>query len=173
MCGIALILLGLTATGVAWFVTRRGSSSTRTRKNFHLLIVLVFVPGLVYQCSLLLVASGMILAVFVLLEAVRLIRLVPFYDVLQQAVLTFVDDKDSGLVALTPIYLLCGCSLPLWLHPCPCDKTTDSAGAELMPLMAGVLSVGIGDAAASVFGSLFGRHKWTSKFIFCFRIFRF
>lgn len=162
MCGIALILLGLTATCVAWFVTRRGSSSTRIRKYFHVLIVLVFVPGLVYQCSLLLVASGMILAVFVLLEAVRLIRIVPFYDVLQQAVLTFVDAQDSGLVALTPIYLLSGCSLPLWLHPCPCDKT-DSAGAELMPLMAGVLSVGIGDAAASVFGSQFGRHKWTSK----------
>lgn len=161
MCGIAVVLLGLTATSVAWFVARRGSSSTRTRKYFHVLIVLVFVPGLIYQCTLLLVAGGMMLAVFVLLETARLIRLAPVYDVLQQAVLTFIDVQDSGVLALTPIYLLCGCSLPLWLHPCPCN-VSDTAGDEFMPLMAGVLSVGIGDAAASVFGSQFGRHKWTS-----------
>lgn len=158
--------MGVTSSGVAWFVSNRRSSSTIVRKYFHVLIVLVFVPGLIYQCTLLFVAAGMMLAVFVLLETVRLIELWPLGDVLHQAVGTFLDTQDSGLVALTPIYLLSGCALPLWLHPCPCDLT-DSGGFGLVPLLAGVLSVGIGDAAASVFGSKFGRHKWQSILFFC------
>lgn len=162
MTSIAVGLLGATSSGIALFVIRGQSSSTRIRKYFHVLIVLVFVPGLIYQCTLLFAAAGMMLAVFVLLETARLIRLWPVSEVLDRAVGTFLDAQDSGLVALTPIYLLCGCALPLWLHPCPCDLT-DSAGFELVLLLAGVLSVGIGDAAASVFGSMFGRHKWRSK----------
>lgn len=141
------------------------SSSTSVRKYFHLLIVLVFVPGLIYQCTLLFVASGMMLAVFILLETIRLIELWPLSDVLHRSVGTFLDSQDSGLVALTPIYLLSGCALPLWLHPCPCDLT-DSGGFALVPLLAGVLSVGIGDAAASVFGSKFGKHKWQSIYTY-------
>lgn len=158
---IAIGLLGVTSSGVAWFVMQSRSSSTRIRKFFHVLIVLVFVPGLIYQCSLLFAAAGMMLAAFVLLETARLIKLWPVSGMLDRAVGTFLDAQDSGLVALTPIYLLAGCAMPLWLHPCPCDLT-DSAGFELMPLLAGVLSVGIGDAAASVFGSMFGQHKWKS-----------
>lgn len=63
------------------------------------------------------------------------------------------------MIALTPIYLLVGCSLPIWLHPVPCDLT-DSAGLNLLKLLAGVLSVGVGDTMASVCGYLFGKHAW-------------
>lgn len=95
----------------------------------------------------------------VVLEIVRVIKLWPVSQVLDEAVKAFIDEKDAGFVALTPIYLLVGCSLPLWLHPCPCDLT-DAAGFELLPLLSGVLSVGIGDTAASVIGSKFGRIKY-------------
>lgn len=161
---IALGLIGVTVAGVAIYVAQQKMSSTRTRKYFHILVVIVFVPGLIYQCTLLYVASGMMLAVFILLETIRIIRLPPFHYVLDVAISTFIDAQDSGLVAFTPMYLLSGCALPMWLHPFACDLT-DSAGFELLPLMSGVLSVGIGDAAASVIGSTFGKHKWSeSKF---------
>lgn len=124
--------------------------------------MLVFVPGLIYQCTFLFVASGVALAAFILLELVRIIRLEPFAETLQQAVQSFADEKDAGIVALTPIYLLVGFSLPIWLHPCPCDLT-DAAGFELLPLMAGVISVGLGDTAASVIGSKFGRIHWPNS----------
>lgn len=146
---------------VSWHLSRKQLSNTRIRKIFHILIVLVFVPGLIYQCTFLFVASGVALAVLISLELVRIINLKPFAAILQQAVKAFVDEKDVGDVAMTPIYLLVGCALPIWLHPCPCDLT-DAAGVELLPLMAGVLSVGLGDTAASVIGSKFGRIHWPS-----------
>lgn len=154
--------IGMTVAVVGWQMNRNELSNTRTRKIFHFLIVLVFVPGLIYQCAFLYVASGIALALLIVLETMRIIELPPIHNVLEQSVKCFIDEKDAGLVALTPIYLLVGCATPLWLHPCPCDLT-DSAGFELLPLMAGVISVGIGDTAASIIGSQFGRIKWSCK----------
>lgn len=148
---------------VAFFSIKNIQSSTSVRKIFHVLIILVFVPGLIYQCTLLYVASVLMFAVFIMLEIIRLIDLPPFSNVLNTSVVTFLDEKDAGMIALTPIYLLIGCSLPLWIHPVPCD-ITDSAGFELLKLFSGILSVGVGDMAASVLGSRFGRHKWPNSF---------
>lgn len=152
-------LLGLTVAATIWHVTGNRPSNTRVRKIFHILIVMAFIPGLLYQCTLLFVASGIALALLIALEIIRVMKLWPLDSILNEAVKAFIDEKDAGLVALTPIYLLVGCSIPLWLHPCPCDLT-DAAGFELLPLLAGVLSVGIGDTAASVIGSKFGRIKY-------------
>lgn len=185
MIVLYLGLIGMMVATVTWQMNRNEKSNTRTRKIFHLLIVFVFVPGLIYQCAFLFVASGIALALMIVLETIRVIRLSPICNALEQAVKCFVDEKDAGLVALTPIYLLIGCSAPLWLHPCPCDLT-DSAGFEILPLMAGVISVGkadmiktgwykdrhrtvfqfilgIGDTAASIIGSKYGKTKWRSK----------
>lgn len=156
-------LIGITVATVGWQLNRNEKSNTRTRKIFHVLIVLVFVPGLIYQCTFLFVTSSIALALFFVLETMRIIQLPPLYIILQHSVKAFVDEKDAGIVALTPIYLLVGCSASLWLHPCPCD-ITDSAGFNLLPLMAGVISVGIGDTAASIAGSQFGKIKWWSKY---------
>lgn len=160
-------LIGLTVVTVNWQINRNIQSNTRTRKIFHILIVLVFMPGLIYQCSFLFVASGIALAVLIILETMRSIQLQPVYFILESAVKSFIDEKDAGMVALTPIYLLVGFAMPLWIHPCPCDLT-DSAGFNLIPLMSGVISVGIGDTAASVIGSKFGRIKWPSIHYFFF-----
>lgn len=61
----------------------------------------------------------------------------------------FADEKDE-FISLTPLYLLCGLSYPLWM---PANDTA------LLPLLSGVLTVGIGDAAASFVGSNWGKHK--------------
>lgn len=162
MIALYIGLIGMTVATVAWQMNRSKQSNTRTRKIFHILIVMVFVPGLIYQCAFIYVASGIALALLIVLETIRIIELPPIYTILDHSVKCFIDEKDAGYVALTPIYLLVGCSIPLWLHPCPCDLT-DSAGFELLPLMAGVISVGIGDTAASIVGSKFGKTKWWSK----------
>lgn len=162
MISLYVGLIGMTVATVTWQMNRHEQSNTRTRKIFHVLIVLVFVPGLIFQCAFIFVASGIALALLIVLETMRIIQLPPLYHILDHSVKCFIDEKDAGFVALTPIYLLVGCSMPLWLHPCPCDLT-DSAGFDLLPLMAGVISVGVGDTAASIVGSKFGRTKWWSK----------
>jgi len=65
----------------------------------------------------------------------------------------FRDEKDIGFLTLTHIYLLIGCSLPLWLTP------SQSTGNTLL-IASGVITVGFGDTAAAVVGSLYGRHRW-------------
>ena len=67
----------------------------------------------------------------------------------------FVDSKDVGVIALTPIYLLCGLSLPLWLnYPITEPKIYHFSG---------ILSVGIGDTFASYFGNKCGKHRWPNS----------
>ena len=62
------LLLVITTSFVIYRVNRKQQTNTGTRKVFHLLIVLVYVPGLLYQCTFLYLASGIMLAVFIVLE---------------------------------------------------------------------------------------------------------
>ncbi|XP_008556206.2 dolichol kinase [Microplitis demolitor] len=131
------------------------SASTVERKTFHLLSVLVYTPGLIWEPTLLYLASGIIMGLFMMLELMRLINLPPMNKILQLGFSAFVDEKDS-LISLTPLYLHIGVSFPLWMP---------SSNIELLPLMSGMIVLGIGDSAASFIGSKYGKHKWpgTSK----------
>ncbi|XP_059607800.1 dolichol kinase [Phlebotomus argentipes] len=151
-------ICGITGAFVAWKISKKTATSVSLRKVFHLVIVIVYLIGIICQCTMLFLASGLLLALFVIFEAARLINFPVIAQHLQAIVGAFVDEKDAGVVALTPIYLLAGCSLPLWLHPAPCDLT-DSTAFTLLPLLAGILSVGIGDTMAGVIGSKLGRHR--------------
>ncbi|XP_058821279.1 dolichol kinase [Topomyia yanbarensis] len=159
LVALYVALLVVSSFFVVWQMDRRSSVNTASRKVFHVLVLFVYIPGLWFQCNLLYLATGLMLALLILLETARIIRLRPIHEALESAVRCFVDEKDAGCIALTPIYLLVGCSLPIWLHPVPCDLT-DSAGRNLIKLLAGILSVGIGDTMASVCGYYFGKHKW-------------
>ncbi|KAI4457895.1 transmembrane protein 15-related [Holotrichia oblita] len=134
-------------------------ASTVIRKSFHILAILVFLPGLLFECIFIYLASGVTLGIFIILELLRNLNIPPLGTSLQDGFMVFSDEKDIGNVALTPIYLLIGCAIPLWIHPIPCD-VTNSAMFNILPLVSGLLSVGIGDTMASYVGNLFGKHKW-------------
>ena len=65
----------------------------------------------------------------------------------------FRDEKDFGPLTLTHIYLLIGCALPVWLT-CGGDSFSSFAASS------GAISIGLGDSAASIVGSIWGRRKW-------------
>ncbi|XP_070168953.1 dolichol kinase isoform X2 [Polyergus mexicanus] len=129
------ICLLLSVFTILYQILSKSQATTSTRKYFHVLAVFVYIPGMIYDPSLLYLATGVILALFIIIE---------------QGFAAFADEKDS-LLSLTPIYLFCGLSFPLWM---PTNNLT------LLILLSGVLTVGIGDTAASLVGSKWGLHKW-------------
>ncbi|KAG5834526.1 dolichol kinase [Anguilla rostrata] len=140
--------------------SKKHQASTVVRKYFHFIVVATYVPGLVFDRQLLHVASVACLAAFLLLEYVRYFRIRPLGQLLRQLLTLFLDERDSGPLILTHIYLLLGMSLPIWLFPGPCAPKGSLPGAGGLVPYAGVLSVGVGDTMASVFGSSMGEIRW-------------
>lgn len=95
-------------------------------------------------------------------QIMRILQIRPIGQHLQDGFVVFRDEKDVGNMALTPIYLLTSCALPLWIHPSPCD-VTDSGIFELTPLLSGLFAIGVGDTAASVIGSNYGKIFWPGR----------
>lgn len=89
------------------------------------------------------------------MQAVRICNVEPIGPLLDQSLSSFQDDKDQGAIILSHIYLLVGCSLPIWILP----THTTSEAIDLLLLSSGVISLGVGDAAASIGGTLLGKTK--------------
>ena len=49
------------------------------------------------------------------LQVVRKLNVWPFGVVLEESFKVFVDSRDVGPIILTHLYLLTGCTVPLWL----------------------------------------------------------
>lgn len=189
---IHIVLLWLACSVIAgvaigYQINDRKQASPVVRKYFHILATIVFLSGILTDVILLYLASGVIFAIFIVLEvgifffcygkslkrhnlililiqAFRLLKLPPLHNFLQNGFSVYADEKDAGSVALTPLYLLVGCSLPLWLHP----TAVSDSGTNYLPLLSGVLSIGIGDTCASISGKVFGKHRWQGKQIIMF-----
>ncbi|XP_015118179.1 dolichol kinase isoform X1 [Diachasma alloeum] len=144
------VCLILGAGLLSYQIQSDSQASTVRRKGFHLLAVLVYIPGLLWEPTLLYLASGVIMGVFMMMELMRLLKLPPLGDILQSGFSVFADKKDH-LISLTPLYLLSGLSFPLWMP---------TSNLEILPLLSGVLTIGIGDSAASIVGTKWGKTKW-------------
>nr|KAJ3418234.1 hypothetical protein HK105_000171 [Polyrhizophydium stewartii] len=128
------------------------------RKYFHGLSVLMFVPGYLLEPDFMHLAFSVAMTVLVLLEYVRVFRVGPSWDAIHEFLQQFLDERDrKGETAiLSHLYLLVGCAMPVWLN---------RVAGSVSPLtgLAGVLALGIGDAAASMVGKAVGRIKWRNR----------
>jgi len=145
------------AVGVVALYNRQGwPVNTKTRKIFHLAVVLVYVSGLLYSPHLLYISSIAALVLMISIEALRWSEVFPpISSFLTEILQPFLDSKDGGSLILTNIYLLVGVSWPLWVYP-------GSLVIQPSPLVlySGVISVGIADSAASIVGSTIGQVRW-------------
>ncbi|KAJ1976627.1 dolichol kinase [Dimargaris verticillata] len=144
--------------GTVWYVgwrmpagTPMASRAARNlrRKVYHGLVVLMFVPGYIYVPRLLSLGLAVAWCGMVAVELMRPFDLGPWVFGVLQFIQSFADDHDAGPAVLSHLYLLLGCAVPLWLgliHP--------------LGSLAGVLTLGIGDAVASVVGQRWGHHPW-------------
>ncbi|VDB85471.1 unnamed protein product [Peniophora sp. CBMAI 1063] len=121
------------------------------RKFFHLLAVLMFVPGVAVDPAFTHLAISAAFALFAFAEFARYFALWPVGAAVHVFVSEFLDAKDMGAAVLSHFYLLTGCGCAIWFEaPSPLLAYT------------GILTVGVGDAVASVYGKRFGRIRWTA-----------
>ncbi|XP_041990462.1 dolichol kinase EVAN-like isoform X2 [Salvia splendens] len=122
-------------------------------KYYHLMAVAIFVPALIFQPKFLDLSFGAALAVFLLLEIIRIWKIWSLGHLVHQFMNAFTDHRDSDLLIVSHFSLLLGCAIPIWL----------SSGFTDRPLapFAGILSLGIGDTMASMVGHKYGVLRWS------------
>ena len=137
------------------------------RKVFHGMMVAMFLPAIFVDPTFAALALELILAIFLLLDLFRSSQLPPVSKPLTYFLAPYVDGRDHrGPVIVSHIFLLIGCSIPLWLSLATTERTGNGAfqgwdvATRDLSMISGVVCVGMGDAAASLFGRRYGRHRW-------------
>lgn len=147
-----------------YVLVRRQSTKkadTTERKVFHVVIIMTFLPAMYLDISLILICSVGATCLLILLEAMRALDIPPLAKILNERFSVFVDSQDQGFLILTPIYLMLGQSLPIWAACLQQPSLLNTPGSALpIAALSGILSVAVGDTAASVIGYKYGKIKW-------------
>jgi len=165
---VCIYCLGSIAAGIAIVFRLKDYVEVDTRRKvFHGMMVLMFLPTAFVDPAFVALAFAIILAVFLLLDLFRASQLPPLSKPLTAFLAPYVDGRDyRGPVIVSPLFLLIGCAMPLWLSLAVVDRTGESPweGWEVsrreLSMVSGVVCVGLGDAAASLVGRRFGRRRW-------------
>lgn len=120
------------------------------RKFFHGLAVVMFVPGVAVDPAFTHLSFSAAFALFIFTEYVRYFAIYPFGASVHLFMNEFLDHRDSGTAILSHFYLLTGCAGCLWLE----------GPSQLLQFM-GILTLGVGDAAASIVGRRVGVVRWS------------
>lgn len=136
-------------------------SLNTSRKLWHFMIFTMIVVPFRYDSIIVKIALAGIIPLFLCVEYLRYLKLQPWGSSLDNALRQFADYRDrKGPLIVSYIYLILGVSVPLLLFDSP----------------AGLVSLGIGDAFASIVGKKLGRWRWpggkktvegTAAFVLC------
>ncbi|KAI4167564.1 MAG: hypothetical protein LQ343_007103 [Gyalolechia ehrenbergii] len=137
------------------------------RKVFHGMMVVMFLPTIFIDPTFVALALSLVLAIFLVLDLFRASQLPPLSKPLTYFLAPYVDGRDHrGPVIVSHIFLLIGCSIPLWLSLAWMQRsgTFPWQGWEVpyrnLCMVSGVICVGMGDAAASLIGRRYGTRRW-------------
>ncbi|PYH40489.1 putative phosphatidate cytidylyltransferase [Aspergillus saccharolyticus JOP 1030-1] len=137
------------------------------RKVFHGMMVLMFLPTIYIDPLFCALALSLALAIFLLLDLFRASQLPPISRPLTYFLAPYVDGRDHrGPVIVSHIFLLIGCSIPLWLSLADVSRIGEypwegwNSMTRDVSMVSGIICVGMGDAAASLIGRRVGRRKW-------------
>ncbi|KAF9427320.1 hypothetical protein BGZ94_005126 [Podila epigama] len=155
--GLCLYWVSAVACSIGFFYWMNTSMHRRSimgslnnrRKYYHALAVLMFIPGYIADEPFMHIAFSVGLAALIFLEYIRYFAVVPFGKEIHLFLVGFLDDRDSGPIILSHLYLLMGCAAPVWL-----------AEHHILAGLSGIFALGVGDAMASIVGKRLGRHRW-------------
>ncbi|KAL9948888.1 hypothetical protein ACHAQF_002933 [Verticillium nonalfalfae] len=142
------------------------------RKVFHFMMVAMILPTTYVDPVFVGLALSFALAIFLVVDLLRASQLPPLSRPIASFLTPYVDGRDNkGPVVISHIFLLIGCAIPLWLALATLPRSSSAkleddplAGWEVptreVSMVAGVICVGLGDAAASLIGRRYGHKKW-------------
>lgn len=161
-----VVLIGLFAGLAETAATKFGVHKVISRKIFHLLIVLMFLP-LLHITKLqgfISYALAGAFAIFVLVEFGRIVLAPPLFKPIGQYFEIFILQKEKlwkTPIITSHISLLLATASTIWFS-CTLEGTNYQSSAPLIRYF-GLITVGIGDSFAAIFGSKFGRKKWPDR----------
>lgn len=117
------------------------------RKFYHMVAALVFGVGLAKDIDLVRLGAVVGLGLLSLGEAGRVTGYGKVSRFVTDMGKRLVDERDSGAIAVTHMYLLLGCAVPIWM--------ADGAISH-----AGIVSVCVQDAVAAAIGKRLGTQNW-------------
>ncbi|KAG6862007.1 hypothetical protein C0995_008194 [Termitomyces sp. Mi166 len=120
------------------------------RKFFHALAVVMFIPGIAIDPAFTHLSFSAAFALFVFTEYVRYFAIYPCGAAVHLFMNEFLDHRDRGTAILSHFYLLTGCAGSVWLE-----------GPSQLLQFTGILTLGVGDALASIVGKRIGFHRWS------------
>lgn len=165
LCGYCVAILGI-GMAVVLRLSEFVEVDTR-RKVFHGMMVAMLLPTIYVDPAFVALALVLVLSIFLLLDLLRASQLPPLSKPLAYFLTPYIDGRDlKGPVVISHIFLLIGCATPLWLTLAGIERIGAKPweGWEVasrdVSMVAGVVCVGMGDAAASLIGRRYGRRKW-------------
>lgn len=146
--GLIMIWVALILVAVAMARQDRGRMEKAVaRKFFHGIAAAVFGVGLSVDHDLTRIGAIGGLGLLCFAEAIRVGGYGKIRDFVVGVGDTFLDERDAGVVAVTHLYLLLGCSVPVWMG---------KGGVA----RAGVVAVCVQDGVAAAVGRRVGTVKW-------------
>ena len=162
-----ILILGLGLSAVLLLPRLTHIEVDTRRKIFHGTVVIILLPTIPLDPCFVALTLALVLAVFLLLDLLRAAQVPPIAAPLARFLQPYVDGRDlRGPVVVSHMFLLVGCAIPLWLGLAGAPRRGEGAwmgwetDARDLSMVAGVVCVGMGDAAASLVGRRFGRRKW-------------
>ena len=132
------------------------------RKAFHVMALLGCAPAAALDPDLLRLGLAAGCGALVVAEAARQGKQGALGRAVARVFAPFADERDAGALVLSPFSLLLGMAAPVWMAAPPEQADGHAGGgAARLPLCAwaGILALGVGDAAAAGVGVAYGRTK--------------
>ncbi len=135
------------------------------RKYFHSWCLVLFLPIiLANNLEFLSLAFSIALCLFIFVECIRITNFLGFGNGIEIFCRPFLDERDGGKLILTHVWLLIGCSLPLWYSFIKDNLSHfDNLNMNKIYGVSGIIILGIGDALAAIIGSKYGQIKWPNS----------
>jgi dolichol kinase len=144
---IACLVMFLSIASLDWFRQENTPVSVNLRRKYcHLMCLVMFWPAIILDLEFTRLGLAVGLAALVILESFRSCKVWPA-ALIQDFVNPFLDSRDNGSFIVSNIFLMLGCSIPIWL---PDGDYSVSFG--------GLLSLCVGDSMASIIGKKFGQN---------------